>query len=58
MVNGVLKPKYTGLLQTLRIVIAEEGAASLYGGLSAHLLRVIPNAAIMYTIYETFIRYF
>ncbi|KAG9003899.1 hypothetical protein FRB94_002816 [Tulasnella sp. JGI-2019a] len=58
MVNGVLKPKYTGLLQTLRLVIAEEGAAALYGGLSAHLLRVIPNAAIMYTIYETFIRYF
>jgi len=58
MVNGVPAPKYTGLYQTLRLVIAEEGAAALYGGLSAHLLRVIPNAAIMYTIYETFIRYF
>ncbi|KAG8878041.1 hypothetical protein FRB97_002828 [Tulasnella sp. 331] len=58
IVNGVLRPKYTGLLQTLRLVIAEEGATALYGGLSAHLLRVIPNAAIMYTIYETFIRYF
>ncbi|KAG8979736.1 hypothetical protein FRB90_007986, partial [Tulasnella sp. 427] len=57
IVNGLPKPKYTGLYQTLRLVIAEEGAAALYGGLSAHLLRVIPNAAIMYTVYETFIRY-
>jgi len=58
IVNGVPMPRYTGLYQTLRLVIAEEGAVALYGGLSAHLLRVIPNAAIMYTIYETFIRYF
>lgn len=49
-VNGVMK--YTGLLQTLRLVIAEEGARSLYGGLSAHLMRVVPNAAVMYSIYE------
>ncbi|KAI6013547.1 mitochondrial carrier protein RIM2 [Pisolithus marmoratus] len=49
-VNGVLK--YTGLWQTLRTVIAEEGARSLYGGLSAHLMRVVPNAAVMYSIYE------
>lgn len=48
--------KYTGLLQTLRLVIAEEGAASLYGGLSAHLLRVVPNAACMFTIYEIALR--
>ncbi|KAL5492324.1 RIM2 [Sanghuangporus weigelae] len=50
LVNG--KMKYTGLLQTLRLVIAEEGARSLYGGLSAHLMRVVPNAAVMYAIYE------
>jgi solute carrier family 25, member 33/36 len=54
-VDGVLK--YTGLLQTLRLVIAEEGARSLYGGLSAHLLRVIPNAAVMYSIYEAALRW-
>jgi len=48
--------KYTGLWQTLRLVIAEEGAASLYGGLSAHLLRVVPNAACMFTIYEIALR--
>lgn len=45
--------KYTGLVQTLRIVLKEEGVVSMYGGLSAHLLRVVPNAAIMFVVYET-----
>ncbi|PSS03333.1 hypothetical protein PHLCEN_2v4007 [Hermanssonia centrifuga] len=55
LVNG--KMKYTGLVQTLRLVIAEEGAKSLYGGLSAHLMRVIPNAAVMFFIYEAVLRW-
>nr|VWP00092.1 Zn(2)-C6 fungal-type domain-containing protein [Ganoderma boninense] len=54
LVDG--KVKYTGLWQTLRLVIAEEGAGSLYGGLSAHLMRVIPNAAVMFFIYEAVLR--
>ncbi|KAJ7746780.1 mitochondrial carrier protein RIM2 [Mycena maculata] len=54
-VNGVVK--YTGLIQTLRLVIAEEGARRLYGGLSAHLMRVVPNAAVMYSIYEGILRW-
>lgn len=54
-VDGVIK--YTGLLQTLRLVIAEEGARSLYNGLSAHLMRVVPNAAVMYAIYEGVIQW-
>ncbi|CAO1637754.1 unnamed protein product [Parajaminaea phylloscopi] len=49
-------PKYTGLLQTIRLVWMEEGAAALYGGLSAHLLRVVPNAAVMFSIYELSLR--
>ena len=48
--NGKLK--YTGLYQTLKLVVAEEGVRALYGGLSAHLMRVVPNAAVMYAIYE------
>ena len=55
LVNG--KMKYTGLWQTLRLVLAEEGAKSLYGGLSAHLMRVVPNAAVMYAIYEGILRW-
>lgn len=51
------KQKYTGLYQTLKLVIAEEGARRLYGGLSAHLMRVVPNAAVMYSIYEGILRW-
>ena len=51
------RKKYTGLMQTLRLVIAEEGAHALYGGLSAHLMRVVPNAAVMYAIYEGILRW-
>lgn len=55
LVNGT--KKYTGLIQTFRLVFAEEGARSLYGGLSAHLMRVVPNAAVMYSIYEGILRW-
>ncbi|PKI85664.1 hypothetical protein MVES_000010 [Malassezia vespertilionis] len=44
--------RYTGLLQTFRLVLLEEGIAGLYGGLSAHLLRVIPNAIVIFSVYE------
>lgn len=54
-INGAVK--YTGLVQTLKLIIAEEGARALYGGLSAHLMRVVPNAAVMYSIYEGALRY-
>ena len=40
--------KYTGLLQCFRTILREEGMASLYGGLTPHLLRVVPSAAIMF----------
>ena len=49
--------KYHGLIQTLRLIIAEEGVRALYGGLSAHLMRVVPNAAVMYSIYEGILRW-
>ncbi len=35
------RAKYTGLVQTVKLVYREEGLAALYGGLSAHLLRVV-----------------
>ncbi|KIS01983.1 solute carrier family 25, member 33/36 [Cryptococcus deuterogattii 2001/935-1] len=44
--------KYKGLLQTLKLVWVEEGVGALYGGLTAHLFRVVPNAACMFLIYE------
>jgi len=51
-------PKYTNVLQALRLVGKEEGAAGLYGGLAPHLVRVVPNAAIMFFVYESIVGFF
>lgn len=40
--------KYTGLVQCFTTIFKEEGMAALYGGLTPHLLRVVPSAAIMF----------
>ncbi len=40
--------KYTGLVQCFSTIWREEGIASLYGGLTPHMLRVVPSAAIMF----------
>lgn len=45
-------PKYTGLVQCFRLVWKEEGMVGLYGGLTPHLMRTIPSAAIMFGMYE------
>ena len=46
MQNGQVK--YTGLIQCFKTIFREEGMAALYGGLTPHLLRVVPSAAIMF----------
>ncbi|KAJ1924800.1 hypothetical protein EC988_010382, partial [Linderina pennispora] len=46
------KVKYTGLVNSARIIFAEEGMRGFYGGLTTHLLRTVPNAAIMFLSYE------
>ncbi|SZF05241.1 unnamed protein product [Blumeria hordei] len=45
-------PKYTGIVQCAKLVCKEEGMVALYGGLTPHLLRTVPSAAIMFGIYE------
>jgi solute carrier family 25 protein 33/36 len=52
--NGttVAVPKYRGLWQSARLIYMEEGMGALYGGLTAHLLRVVPNAAILFATVE------
>ncbi len=45
-------PKYTGLVQCLKLVFREEGMIGLYGGMTPHLLRTVPSAAIMFGMYE------
>ncbi|RMJ27031.1 Mitochondrial carrier protein [Aspergillus sp. HF37] len=46
--DGKIEMKYTGLVQCFKTVWKEEGMAGLYGGLTPHLLRVVPSAAIMF----------
>ncbi|ODQ68148.1 mitochondrial carrier [Nadsonia fulvescens var. elongata DSM 6958] len=52
------KPKYTGLIQCFRLVIAEEGFWSMYGGLTPHLLRTVPNSIIMFGTFELIVKLF
>ncbi|BGP21420.1 mitochondrial carrier protein RIM2 [Rhodotorula toruloides] len=47
--------KYKSLGQTFSLVIKEEGWRACYHGLTAHLMRVIPNACCMYFVYETLV---
>jgi len=55
MQNGQLK--YTGLWQCFSLIFKEEGMAALYGGLVPHMMRVVPNAAIMFGTYEAMLKY-
>ena len=50
------KPKYTGLVQCFKLVLKEEGFASMYGGLTPHLLRTVPNSIIMFGTWELIVR--
>lgn len=54
--NG--KPKYTGLIQCFKLVIKEEGFVSMYGGLTPHLMRTVPNSMIMFGTWEIFTKFF
>ncbi|TMW63131.1 hypothetical protein Poli38472_002072 [Pythium oligandrum] len=44
--------KYRTMLQSIATIFKEEGTRGLYGGMSAHLMRVVPNAAIMFLVVE------
>ncbi|KAG5982126.1 hypothetical protein E4U55_002273 [Claviceps digitariae] len=52
------RPKYTGLVQCFKLVWREEGFIGLYGGLTPHLMRTVPSAAIMFGMYEGILRLF
>jgi solute carrier family 25 protein 33/36 len=47
--------KYRTLLQSTRLILREEGVAGLYGGMGVHLLRTVPNAAILVWVVETMV---
>lgn len=54
MENGKLK--YTGLLQSFKVIIKEEGLVSMYSGLTPHLMRTVPNSIIMFGTWEVVIK--
>lgn len=47
--------RYRSVSHALRRIAREEGTRGLYGGLLPHLLRVVPNAAIMFLVVETLV---
>ena len=49
------KPKYDGIRHIIRTVWKEEGLLAFYGGMTAHILRTVPNAAIMFLCYESLV---
>ena len=48
--SGVFK--YKGMWQTLGTMSKEEGIKSLYSGMGVHLMKVVPNSALMFLTYE------
>ncbi|KAI9819797.1 MAG: hypothetical protein M1832_003872 [Thelocarpon impressellum] len=54
--NG--RAKYRGLVHCFRTIWREEGFVALYGGLTPHLLRAVPAAAITLGVYEGVLRVF
>jgi solute carrier family 25, member 33/36 len=44
--------KYNGMWQTLGVIAKEEGRAGLYSGMGVHMLKVVPNSALMFLTYE------
>jgi solute carrier family 25 protein 33/36 len=44
--------KYNGMWQTLGLMAQEEGTKSLYSGMGVHLMKVVPNSALMFLTYE------
>lgn len=52
--HGTLK--YSGLVQCFKLIWKEEGIMGMYGGLTPHLMRAIPSAAITLSVYELVLR--
>lgn len=44
--------RYKGMWQTIGIVAREEGRGGLYAGMGVHMMKVVPNSAIMFLTYE------
>ena len=51
------KRRYYSFFQAFRKIFHEEGRVGLYGGLGTHLLRQVPNTAIMFLTYEAVVNF-
>ena len=51
------KKKYRNFFQAFKRILSEEGRSGLYGGLGTHLIRQIPNTAIMFLTYESIVSF-
>lgn len=47
---------YHSFFQTLLKIWRDEGMRGLYGGMTAHLVRVVPNTAIVFCTYEAVVK--
>ncbi|KAK7205119.1 mitochondrial carrier domain-containing protein [Myxozyma melibiosi] len=54
--NG--KPKYSGLINCFTTIWKQEGFVALYGGLTPHLMRTVPNSIIMFGTWEFIVKLF
>lgn len=48
--SGVFK--YKGMWKTLAVIGREEGRQGLYSGMGVHLMKTVPNSALMFLTYE------
>ncbi|PVV01499.1 hypothetical protein BB560_004086 [Smittium megazygosporum] len=44
--------KYKSIWQSSKFIYIEEGIRGFYGGLTSHLLKTVPNAAVMFVSFE------
>jgi hypothetical protein len=44
---------YKGLVHCAATILRQEGFRGFYSGLGPHLLRVVPNTAIMFIVFES-----
>lgn len=57
-VIGGAMPKYTGMIQTMRVVAQQEGFTALYRGLLPRVARVAPGQGITFMVMEQVVRTF
>jgi solute carrier family 25 protein 33/36 len=50
--------KYKGPIHGMIVIGREEGRKGLYGGMGAHLIKVVPNAAILFYVVELTEKYY